>query len=79
MFYVYILQSINKPEHFYTGFTSDLKLRFEEHNSGKARQTNMYRPWKIKCYFAFEEKDKAEKFEQYLKTHAGRNFQKLHL
>ena len=76
MFYVYVLQSINQPEHFYTGYTNDLKLRLTEHNRGKSRQTNMYKPWKIKTYFAFDEQDKAEQFEKYLKTHAGRNFQK---
>ncbi len=78
MFYVYIIQSINEPENFYTGFTSNLKLRFAEHNSGKARQTNKFRPWKLKCYFAFDDKAKAEAFELYLKTHAGRDFQKKH-
>ncbi|MGI5845871.1 MAG: GIY-YIG nuclease family protein [Alphaproteobacteria bacterium] len=78
MFYVYILQSINEPEHFYTGFTKNLKLRFAQHNSGKARQTNRHKPWKIKCYFAFDNKEKAEMFEKYLKTHAGRDFQKKH-
>jgi len=79
IFYVYILQSINNPEHFYTGYTNNLKLRIQEHNSGDARHTNKYRPWKIRCYFAFDSADKAESFEKYLKTHAGRRFQKKHL
>ena len=78
MFYVYILESIETPKHFYIGYTNDLKARFAEHNAGKSRQTNKYRPWKIKCYTAFENKDKAEDFEMYLKTHAGRRFQKIH-
>jgi hypothetical protein len=39
----------------------------------------MYKPWKIKAYFAFDEQNKAETFETYLKTHAGRNFQKKYL
>jgi len=79
MFYVYILQSINYSEHFYVGYTDNLKLRLAEHNAGEARFTNMYKPWKIKCYFAFEDKEKAESFETYLKTHAGREFQKKYL
>jgi predicted GIY-YIG superfamily endonuclease len=79
MVYVYILQSIHQPEHVYVGYTDNLKLRFYEHNSGKARYTNMYKPWKIKSYFAFDTKEKAEKFENYLKTHAGRDFQKKYL
>ncbi|MDR1360796.1 MAG: GIY-YIG nuclease family protein [Rickettsiales bacterium] len=79
MFYVYILQSINTPEHFYVGYTNNLKLRLAEHNSGQARYTNMYKPWKIRSYFAFDTKEKAENFENYLKTHAERNFQKKYL
>ena len=79
MFYVYVIQSINNPEHFYVGYTNDLKLRLAEHNSGKARYTNMYKPWRMKNYFAFLEQEKAENFEQYLKTHAGRKFQKRYL
>ncbi|MCL2331214.1 MAG: GIY-YIG nuclease family protein [Proteobacteria bacterium] len=78
MFYVYILQSVNDPEHFYTGFTSDLKLRLSEHNSGQSRQTNRHKPWNIRCYIAFEDKEKAQAFETYLKTHAGRMFQIKH-
>ncbi|MDR1696742.1 MAG: GIY-YIG nuclease family protein [Rickettsiales bacterium] len=79
MFYVYILQSINSPEHFYVGFTNNLRLRFDEHNFGKARHTNKYKPWKLRTYFAFSNKEKAEEFEKYLKSHAGRNFQKKYL
>ncbi|MDR0967718.1 MAG: GIY-YIG nuclease family protein [Rickettsiales bacterium] len=76
MFYVYILQSIDSQEHFYIGCTNNLKLRFSQHNNGNSRFTNMYKPWKLQTYFAFDNKEKAEKFEQYLKTHAGRKFQK---
>ena len=78
MFYVYILESIEASKHFYIGYTADLKARFSEHNAGKSRQTNKYRPWKIKCYNAFEDENKAKDFEMYLKTHAGRKFQKIH-
>ena len=53
MYYVYILQSINIPDSFYIGFTTDLKQRLAEHNSGKSIHTNKYRPWRIKNYFAF--------------------------
>jgi len=79
MFYVYILQSINNPEHFYVGYTNNLKLRLDEHNSGYARHTNRYKPWKLRTYFAFDNQEKAESFELYLKGHAGRKFQKKHL
>ena len=79
MFYVYVLQSLKDSERFYVGYTCDLKLRIVEHNSGTCRHTNMYKPWKIRAYFAFDSKEKAECFEVYLKTHAGREFQKKYL
>ena len=78
MYYVYILESINTPENFYIGYTSDLKQRIEYHNSGKSIHTNKFKPWKIKNYFAFEDEQKAKNFEVYLKTHAGRKFCKNH-
>ena len=79
MFYVYVLQSLSVPEKFYVGYTSDLKLRLHEHNAGTCRHTNRAKPWKIRAYFAFDSKDKAEAFEIYLKSHAGRDFQKKYL
>lgn len=78
MFYVYILQSVNNSDSFYIGFTTDLKQRLEEHNSGKSIHTNKYKPWRIKNYFAFDNEQKAKIFEIYLKTHAGRKFCKNH-
>jgi len=38
-YYVYILQSINFPDRFYTGFTENLKSRLEKHNSGQCPHT----------------------------------------
>ncbi|MBE6456556.1 MAG: GIY-YIG nuclease family protein [Alphaproteobacteria bacterium] len=78
MYYVYILQSINNPDSFYIGFTTDLKQRLAEHNSGKSIHTNKYRPWRIKNYFAFGDEQKAKDFESYFKTHSGRKFCKNH-
>jgi putative endonuclease len=79
MFYVYIIQSLNYPEHFYTGYTCDLKRRLDEHNSGDSIHTNKFKPWKIKNYIAFDNKEKAEKFEKYLKSQSGREFIKKYL
>ena len=78
MFYVYILQSINTPDSFYIGFTTDLKKRLQKHNTGNSVHTNKFKPWKIKNYFAFDDEQKAKDFESYLKTHAGRKFCKNH-
>jgi len=76
MFYVYILQSVNFPEHFYVGYTADLKKRLQDHNRGQSVHTNKFRPWVLQGYVAFDCEEKAQHFERYLKTGNGRNFQK---
>ena len=78
MFYVYILESLKEESRFYVGFTEDLKRRLKEHNAGNSIHTNKYIPWKIRNYFAFDDKERAKKFERYLKSHSGRAFQKRH-
>ena len=76
MFYVYILQSKNFPEHFYVGYTNDLQRRLQDHNNGCSIHTNKFRPWNICGYLAFNSKTKAQKFEKFLKSGNGRIFQK---
>lgn len=75
MFYVYILQSIQNPERFYVGYTSDLKRRIKEHNSGMSNHTHKFKPWNLRGYIAFDTEEKAHKFEHFLKTGNGRIFQ----
>ncbi|MDR3628592.1 MAG: GIY-YIG nuclease family protein [Ignavibacteriaceae bacterium] len=77
-YYVYILQSLNFKDTYYVGFTSNIKRRLSEHNGGKSEYTSKYKPWKIKNAIAFDEEDKAIKFEKYLKSHSGRAFIKKH-
>ncbi len=76
MFYVYYLQSISSPDQFYAGFTSDLKQRLAQHNDGKSLHTSKFTPWKMIGFLAFDQEAKAQQFELYLKTHAGRIFLK---
>ena len=76
MFYVYILQSVESSEHFYVGYTDDLKRRIKEHNRGNSIHTNKYKPWNLRGYIAFDTEQKAKNFERYLKTGNGRFFQK---
>jgi putative endonuclease len=78
MHYVYILNSEKDPSHFYIGVTADLRRRFAEHNRGDSIHTNQYRPWRLINYVAFLCRQKAEKFEHYLKSGAGRRFQLKH-
>ncbi len=74
MFYVYILKSITDPSQTYKGFTADLSDRINRHNTGQVKHTNKYKPWRLEFYCAFEEKEKALKFEKYLKTASGMAF-----
>ena len=76
MYYNYILQSINFPEHFYVGYTDDLKRRLKQHNIGNSIHTNKFRPWKIRGYVVFDTEEKAQRFEMFLKSGNGRVFQK---
>ena len=78
-FYVYILQSIPHPDHFYTGFTENIQQRLKDHNQGKCHHTSKLKPWQIKTTIAFTDKEKAIDFERYLKTSSGRAFAKKRL
>ncbi|HCM37479.1 MAG: Excinuclease ABC C subunit domain protein [Candidatus Gottesmanbacteria bacterium GW2011_GWB1_43_11] len=71
MYYVYILQSLKKPDWLYKGSTSDLKRRVLEHNSGKNFSTAPYAPFKLIYYEAYLLKSDAEARERYLKTSMG--------
>jgi len=77
--YVYILQSVQRPEHFYVGLTENLKNRLDRHNSGEVPSTAKARPWRIKTAVAFTEEKRAADFEKYLKTASGRAFAKKRL
>ena len=77
--YVYILQSDIEPRRFYIGCTRDLRDRFARHNRGEVRYTSKWKPWRIKTYVAFSDREQAKKFERYLKGSSGRAFLKKHL
>ena len=71
MFHVYLLRSDAFPEQRYIGFTTDLKQRFEGHNSGASKHTAKFRPWQLVAYFAFADQRRAKEFEVYLKSGSG--------
>jgi putative endonuclease len=78
-YYVYILQSEVDQKRFYTGFTENLDSRLKSHNLGKCLHTSKYRPWHIKTAIAFDDRQKALDFEEYLKGPSGRAFAKKRL
>ncbi len=78
MYYIYILQS-KKDKSYYTGFTLNLKERIEYHNAGQQKYTKSKTPWQLKWYCVFKNKQRALKFEQYLKSGSGNAFAKKRL
>ena len=77
MYYCYILQL--KDDSYYHGYTTNLKLRFTDHQRGIVPSTKDLRPVKIVFYVAFISKSKALSFEKYLKTGSGFAFRNKHL
>jgi putative endonuclease len=78
MHYTYVLLSL-KDKNFYTGFTNNLKLRFEQHNKGHVESTEDRRPLELIYYEACLDQRDAIKREKYLKTYQGKIFLKRRL
>ena len=76
--YVYTLVSENDEACHYTGLTGDLENRLKAHNSGQVLHTSKNKPWRIETAVAFRTRQKAAKFEKYLKSHSGRAFATKH-
>lgn len=73
MYYVYVLRS-EVDKKFYTGFSEDLKGRFEEHERGKVASTVKRLPLRLVYYEACLSKEDAQHRERYLKTYHGKQF-----
>jgi predicted GIY-YIG superfamily endonuclease len=78
-FYVYILQSEVDPNRFCTGLTDDASRRFKNHNAGQVLHTAKWKPWRVKTYIGFSDRNRAIQFERYLKSASGRAFVKSRL
>lgn len=78
MKYVYILESIPYPGQRYIGKTKVLKERLNDHNAGKSPHTSKYKPWKVLVAVYFEDDQKADAFEMYLKSGSGHAFARRH-
>lgn len=70
-FYVYILKSLSK-NFIYVGFTSNLRKRFKEHNSGSEFSTKPYIPFELIHYEAYKSEEDAKRREMYFKTTKGK-------
>ncbi|MGO3184204.1 MAG: GIY-YIG nuclease family protein [Aequorivita sp.] len=72
-YYTYVLLS-KKDGKFYTGYTSNLPLRFEEHQKGQVQSTKHRRPFELIYFEACLSQKDALNREKYLKTHYGKMF-----
>ena len=77
-YYTYVLRSI-KDRKMYTGYTENLKLRFEQHNKGEVDSTKNRSPFELIYYEACQKQKDALKREKYLKTSMGRRMMKRRL
>jgi len=78
LFYTYVLQS-GKDNKFYTGYTKNIELRFEQHSKGLVQSTRFRRPLKLIYFEACLNQQDATHREKYLKTHYGKMFLKNRL
>jgi len=73
MYYVYVLRS-KKDKKNYTGYTSNLKKRMEEHQNGKVESTKYRRPFDLVYFEGCLDSRDARRREIYLKTTYGKRF-----
>jgi putative endonuclease len=75
MFYTYVLKS-KKDGKLYTGYTKDLRKRFNEHVQGKSLYTKGRGPFTIVYYEACLNESDAKNRELYLKSGRGKKYLK---
>ncbi|MCH7827102.1 MAG: GIY-YIG nuclease family protein [Bacteroidetes bacterium] len=72
-YYVYILKSLVDGK-FYTGYTSNLKKRLDEHNKGLTKSTKSRRPFELVYFEGSVNIKDVMKREKYLKTTYGKRY-----
>jgi putative endonuclease len=77
MFYTYVLQ--NKNKWLYTGYTHDLRKRFNEHTTKKSEYTKHRGPYTLIYYEACTQERDARSREKYLKSGMGKRYLKNRL
>jgi len=73
MYYTYVLKS-EADGNLYTGYTKNLKLRFEQHNKDLVASTRERRPLTLSYYEACLDRNDATHREKYLKSYHGKMF-----
>jgi putative endonuclease len=77
-YYVYVLKSVSNPTKTYVGMTGDLERSVGEHNSGSQAYSKRYAPWELAVHVVFNDRSKAKRFEEYLKTGLGKAMLRKH-
>ncbi|MEA3391916.1 MAG: GIY-YIG nuclease family protein [Candidatus Marinimicrobia bacterium] len=73
MYYTYIIYSESK-DRYYVGYTTDLGLRLEKHNSGNSRSTKSGVPWEMVYYEEYKLKTEAMARERAIKKKKSRKY-----
>lgn len=76
--YVYVLYSTSDYG-FYTGYTSNLHQRYDQHRQGKSVATKSRLPLKLVYYEACRSWKDARAHEKYLKSGLGKRYLKTRL
>jgi len=65
-FWIYMLECENGS--YYTGYTKNLAMRYQQHLNGKVKYTHSFRPVRIaQCWQLFDEVGMALKIERFIK------------
>ena len=72
-YYVYVLQS-KKDGKWYTGFTTDLRKRFNQHNNNEGGYTKGRGPFELIYYEAYRNKSDAMSRELQIKSGQGKAY-----
>ncbi len=73
VFYTYIIYS-KSTNKYYVGYTHDLGLRLERHNTGWSKSTKSGIPWELVYNEKFETKSEAIKRENEIKKKKSRKY-----
>ncbi len=73
MYYTYIIYSESK-DRYYVGYTADLGLRLEKHNSENSKSTKSGVPWEMVYYEGYKLKTEAMARERAIKKKKSRKY-----
>jgi putative endonuclease len=78
MYYIYVLRSLIDKQ-LYTGYTDNLRNRFNLHNKGRVPSTKHRGPFELLYYEACINQQDATAREKFLKTGMGKRYIKNRL